>query len=119
MPHRSREAFAVQVAHKQRRSPSQAEVSLWRALRNRGLGVKFRRQVPIGPYVVDFVCLELRLIVETDGPIHAAAEQQARDAKRDAYLKAEGFRMLRLPDDLVRGSTELAVQRIRQALTVA
>jgi very-short-patch-repair endonuclease len=71
--------------------------------------------VPIGPYVADFVCFEHRLIVESDGPMH----DRARDAKRDSFLKSEGFRVLRLPDELVRGSTELAVQRIRDALAQA
>ena len=116
MPHRKRDDFAVRVAHEQRNAPSEAEALVWRTLRNRGLGVKFRRQVPIGPYVVDFVCLEQRLIVENDGPMHDDDERKARDARRDAFLTAEGFRILRLPDDLVRGSTELAIQRIRAAL---
>jgi very-short-patch-repair endonuclease len=119
MPPKKRDDFAVRVAHEQRGAPSQAEALLWRALRGRGLGVKFRRQVPIGPYVVDFVCSEKRLIVESDGPAHEQAERQAKDSVREAFLRAEGFRILRLPDDLVRGSTEITLQRIRQALTAA
>ncbi len=66
----------------------------------------------MGPYVVDFVCFEKKLIVESDGPMHDAAH----DASRDAYLALQGFRVLRLQDNLVRGATELAVQRIRDAL---
>ena len=119
MPHRKRDDFAVRIAHEQRKAPSQAESLLWRTLRNRGLGVKFRRQVQIGPYVVAFVCFEHRLIVESDGPAHDEAERQMHDANREAFLMAEGFRVLRLPDELVRGATELAVERIRLVLTAA
>lgn len=119
MPHRIRDDFAVRVAHEQREAPSQAEALLWKTLRNRGLGVKFLRQVPIGPYVVDFLCFEQRLIVESDGPTHQSTEAQAKDVARDDFVRSQGFRILRLPDDLVRGSTELAVQRIRAVLTAA
>jgi very-short-patch-repair endonuclease len=104
------------IAHEQRSTPSRAETLLWTALRDRGVGVKFRRQVPIGRYVVDFICFEKRLIVESDGPAHQEPEQIAHDRVRDAWLLAQGFIVLRLPDDLVVGETEIAVQRIRQAL---
>jgi very-short-patch-repair endonuclease len=113
MPHRKRSLHAVTTAKTQRAAPSQAETLLWRTLRNSGIDAKFRRQVPIGPYVVDFVCLEHRLVVESDGPAHERPDQQAHDAERDRFLKAQGFRVLRLPNDLVRGATELTVQRIR------
>jgi very-short-patch-repair endonuclease len=116
MPHRERNNHAVKVAHGQREAPSRAETLLWTALRDRRLGVKFRRQVPMGRYVVDFVCLEKRLIVESDGPAHDTPEQIAHDRVRDAWLRSQGFIVLRLPDDLVVGATEIAVQRIRQAL---
>ena len=65
---------------------------LWRLLRDRRLdGLKFRRQLPIGRYVADFVCLRHRLIIEADGPHHDAE----RDAQRDAWLAGQGFRVLR------------------------
>jgi very-short-patch-repair endonuclease len=119
MPHRERNNHAVKVAHEQREAPSRAESLLWVTLRDRGIGVKFRRQVPIGHYVVDFVCFEKRLIVESDGPAHDTPEQIAHDRVRDAWLLAQGFIVLRLPDDLVVGATEIAMQRIRQALASA
>jgi very-short-patch-repair endonuclease len=78
--------------------------------------VKFRRQVALGNFIVDFVCFEQRLIVEIDGPSHDGAEQRARDQEREAWLREQGFRMLRLPNELVIASTELAVARIRTAL---
>jgi len=115
MPHRDRSAFAVAVSHEQRDAPSRAETLLWTALRNRGLGVKFRRQAPLGRYVVDFVCMERRLIVECDGPHHREHAHRVHDAERDAWLSAEGFTVIRLADELVVGATEIAVQRIKQA----
>ena len=72
-----------------------AETKIWQRLRaHRFQGLSFRRQFPVGPYVVDFVCLEARLIIEIDGGQHASAEA-AYDAKRDAWLRDEGFLILR------------------------
>jgi len=77
-----------------RKHPTEAERFLWRYLRLRQLGgYRFRRQQPLGPYIVDFVCLEKRLIVEVDGGHHAA--QAENDAHRTARLEAEDFRVLR------------------------
>jgi very-short-patch-repair endonuclease len=79
-------------ARRLRREAPATEQQLWRLLRDRRLdGLKFRRQLPIGRYVADFVCLRHRLIIEADGPHHDAA----RDAERDAWLKTQGFRVLR------------------------
>src|SRR5687767_3162787 len=69
-----------------------AEQKLWRALRSPGIGGKFRRQVPLGPFVVDFVCFESKLIVEVDGGQHA---ENRRDIKRDRYFLDQGYRVLR------------------------
>ncbi len=69
---------------------TEAERRLWWSLRDRGLaGFKFRRQRPIGGYIVDFACLEARLVVEVDGGQHAFA--LAEDAARDCALAARGF----------------------------
>ena len=66
---------------------------MWFLLRDRRLdGVKFRRQVPLGPYILDFVCFERRLVVEVDGGQHA---DSVRDEIRDAHVQAEGFRVVR------------------------
>jgi very-short-patch-repair endonuclease len=70
-----------------------AERILWYALRNRRfMGLKVRRQVPIGPFIADFYCADRRLIIEADGSGHGSP----RDAQRDAWLAAKGFRILRL-----------------------
>ena len=79
-----------------RKSMSNAERKLWYALRLRQLdGARFRRQHPMGPYIVDFVCLEKRLIVEVDGPQHAEEGHVARDGRRDRWLNGEGYRVMR------------------------
>ncbi|MFZ3006466.1 MAG: DUF559 domain-containing protein [Phenylobacterium sp.] len=89
------------------------ETRLWDLLRGRRLdGLKFRRQVAIGPYVADFVCLERRLIVEADGPLHDAEP----DAVRDEWLERQGFRVLRLPNARINEQPELAMDDIRKAL---
>jgi very-short-patch-repair endonuclease len=108
----------LRLAREQRATAVQAETILWRSLRDRrGAGAKFRRQVPIGDFIVDFVCFERRLIIEVDGPSHDDAEQQAKDRERDAWLREEDYRVLRLSNELVIAATELAVARIRAALS--
>jgi len=73
-----------------------AEAKLWSHLRNRGLGdAKFRRQHPIGNYIVDFCCAAGLLVVELDGVHHLEPEQAYRDEGRTAYLEEQGLRVLR------------------------
>ncbi len=86
----------MSFAKKMRHEPVFYERTLWKLLRNRQLGgLKFRRQVRITPYIVDFVCFRHRLIVEADGPFH----DPARDAERDAWLTAQGFRVMRFRNE--------------------
>lgn len=71
-----------------------AETMLWNALRNKQLeGFKFKRQVPLDGYILDFVCFDARLIVEVDGHQHAESEG---DARRDAWFQSQGFRVFRV-----------------------
>ena len=73
-----------------------AELRLWRALRKPGVeGLRFRRQTPIGPYIVDFFCPEARLIVEVDGDQHGFDSERRRDAERDAWLANTGYCVVR------------------------
>jgi len=112
------DSVLLRLARAQRANAVQAEALIWRAVRDRRCeGAKFRRQVALGAFIVDFVCFDRRLIVEIDGPTHDSAEWQAKDSERDAWLGAQGFRMLRLSNELVIASTELAVARIRAALS--
>ncbi len=80
-------------ARAMRGAPTETELRLWRLLRDRRLnGFKFRRQVPVGPYIVDFLCVGAKLIVEADGFQHA---ESRGDNVRDAYLERQGWRVLR------------------------
>ncbi|HXY58895.1 MAG TPA: DUF559 domain-containing protein [Methylocystis sp.] len=104
-------------ARRLRREMTVAEEMLWKALRGRGFGAfKFRRQVPIGRYVVDFLCVDCRFIVELDGPPHETLERQERDAMRDEYLCDRGYRILRLSNDIVIGGGDVALEMIRKAM---
>jgi len=86
------------LARKMRRAPPVHERRLWTLLRDRRLeGLKFRRQMVIGLYVADFVCLRHRLIVEADGPFH----DPVRDAGRDAWLAGQNLRVLRFPNGMI------------------
>jgi very-short-patch-repair endonuclease len=86
----------VKRARLLRRQMSLPEVLLWQQLRKRPSGLKFRKQFPIGEMTVDFACLERRLVIEVDGEAHGYGDQPKRDAARDAILKREGFRVIRI-----------------------
>jgi adenine-specific DNA-methyltransferase len=97
---------------------SEAERVLWYSLRGRGLnGYKFQRQVVIEPYIVDFLCLEARLIVEADGGQHA--DQMAYDARRATRLQAMGYRVLRFWNHEILREREAVLERIAAALSEA
>lgn len=102
-------------ARKLRKSETDAERKIWQQLRSRSLnGAKFRRQHPIGPYVVDFICINEKLIIELDGSQHQ--QQQDYDAQRTAFLEQAGYRVLRFWDDDALSRTEDVMQAIFDAL---
>jgi very-short-patch-repair endonuclease len=73
-----------------------AELRLWSHLRKPGIeGLRFRRQAPIGPYIVDFFCPQRKLIVEVDGEQHALYRTEQADRVRDAWLESQGYRVVR------------------------
>jgi very-short-patch-repair endonuclease len=99
-------------ARRMRAAPSATERLLWALLRDRRLeSLKFRRQVPVGPYIADFLCLRHRLIVEADGPFHDAT----RDAERDAWLAAQNFRALRFGNEVIRNDRQAVLDAIAAA----
>ena len=103
------------LAQQLRKSSTDAESRLWLHLKNRNLaGFKFRRQHPIPPYIVDFVCLDEQLIVELDGGQHA--EQTVRDIERTAFLETKGFRVIRFWNDVVLTQTETVLEEILRQL---
>ena len=85
----------VAIARRLRREMTYPEVLLWQQLRGQALGLKFRKQHPVGPYVVDFCCLSSRLIVEVDGAAHDG-ERAAHDEMRIRLIRENGFRVLRV-----------------------
>jgi very-short-patch-repair endonuclease len=102
------------LAREKRRQPTQAEDVLWKALQGCGLGgLKFRRQHPVGPFIVDFYCSAARLVVEVDGPIHAYSPQE--DALRQAAIEAHGFTVIRLQNEEVVQNLDAALSRISAA----
>ncbi|MGE0502226.1 MAG: endonuclease domain-containing protein [Rhizobiaceae bacterium] len=101
-----------------RHSMTRSEVLLWPELRElKRDGLHFRKQAPIGPYVVDFVCLGSKLIVEVDGDHHEIEREKRRDSVRDAYLRSLGYEVLRIdyPDVLGNGSAWNVAQSIKYA----
>ena len=101
-------------AKEMRREPVLYERRLWKLLRDRRLdGLKFRRQVVVGRYIADFVCLRHRLVVEADGPTHEASPH---DAERDAFLREQNFRVLRFPNTDIENRRHEVVSAILAAV---
>lgn len=99
-----------------RRNLTDAEQKLWYHLRaHRFMGRKFKRQKPIGRYVVDFVCLEEKLIIELDGGQHA--ENCEYDHERDSWLRSQGYTVLRFWNNELMNETEGVLEKIRLALS--
>lgn len=98
-------------ARELRRNSTDAERVLWNILRRRQVsGLRFRRQAPIGPYIVDFVCLENRLVIEVDGGQHG--ERLGYDAGRTAWLEDEGYRVIRFWNNQVLEEMEAVKDKI-------
>lgn len=105
--------FLLNRARAMRREPTFAEARLWKLLRDRRLaGLKFRRQVPIGTYIADFLCLDPRLVVEADGPRHQDPDY---DARRDAWFRAERFTVLRFSNTEIVATPGSVIQAVLNA----
>ena len=106
------------LARNLRKSSTDAEKLLWKYLRNRQLnGWKLRRQHPIGPYIIDFACVEARLIIEVDGGQHAANKHE--DFKRTEYLEEKGYRVLRFWNNEVLQNIEAVLYLILSSLSTS
>ncbi|HEX6748337.1 MAG TPA: endonuclease domain-containing protein [Longimicrobium sp.] len=106
------------VAREHRKHPTSSESLLWECLRGTKLdGRKFRRQQPIGPFIVDFYCPEERLVVEVDGKIHE--RQQREDADRQEALESLGLRFVRVTHEEVILDLQSALAKIRAAFAVS
>ncbi|MCC7334923.1 MAG: DUF559 domain-containing protein [Pirellulaceae bacterium] len=93
----NRDPEQIAFAREQRQQANEFAQDVWQMVRNRKiLSEKFRREYPVGPYTLDFVCLELKLNVEIDGKDHLSLEGRQRDSRRDAYMRELGFEVLRI-----------------------
>ena len=111
----NRKIIQNRLQRKLRTEPTDAEHKLWQYLRGRQLeGCKFRRQHPFGDYILDFVCLDRKLVVELDGGQHAA--NSTYDGERTSFLEKAGFRVLRFWNNEVFENIEGVVQVIIAAL---
>lgn len=94
---RDTEKDTLKKARSLRKAMPKSEVILWQNLRREQLGgFKFRRQVPVGPFIADFACVEVRLIVEVDGATHAQDQEIAYDRRRTQFLEQQGWQVWRV-----------------------
>ena len=96
-----------------RNHPTEAEALLWDFLSADGLGVTFKRQHVIGDYIVDFVCLSSKLIVELDGDYHQAEQQQVIDAQRTEWLESRGFKVIRFTNEELFNGIDTVLDKIK------
>jgi len=108
---------SVKIARRLRKDMSLPEVLLWQQLQKRPGGFRFRRQFPIAPYILDFVCLEARVGIEIDGEAHNRGNKPQCDVARDSALSEQGLLMLRIPAREVLGNMDGCVRAIVAACT--
>jgi very-short-patch-repair endonuclease len=107
----------TQIVRELRKSPTLAEKKLWSALRNGQLdGVKFRRQHPVGGFIVDFYCPAARLAIELDGGVHLDSEQENYDRLRQNALSEVGVKVIRFWNSAVEGELDIVIQTIRKGV---
>ena len=100
-------------ARQLRKAMTEPERLLWECLRGRKLGVRVRRQHPIGPYIVDFAVVARRVVIEVDGPTH---HDRPAELVREAELYERGWQVVRVTNDEVRSDFEAVIERIRRVL---
>ncbi|MHB8132761.1 MAG: endonuclease domain-containing protein [Anaerolineaceae bacterium] len=106
-----------EISKEFRKTPTPSEEKLWRFLSNkRMLGYKFRRQHPIGPFIVDFCCIKTKFIIEVDGEIHES--QKDYDQEREMWLKEEGYFVLRFANKQVQENLPAVLNEIKNHLQI-
>ncbi|MGQ9631836.1 MAG: endonuclease domain-containing protein [bacterium] len=103
----------VKYARALRKNMTDAERKLWRSLRRKSMGYKFRRQAPLGPYIADFVCFERRLVIEVDGGQHL---DNPKDRVRDFWMREQGFKVLRFWNSDVLKNLDGVLETIQREL---
>lgn len=101
-----------------RSEETEVERRLWQKLRDNRIGDKFRRQVDIGPYVVDFCCFPEKLIIELDGQVHKSPSRRKYDDERTKYFESLGYRVMRFWNGDVKDNIEGVVEKIRKMLVL-
>jgi very-short-patch-repair endonuclease len=109
-----RQQLIAERAWCMRNAQTSSELALWQAIRRKQLGVSFKRQFPIGNHVADFAAPSVKLAIEVDGGYHA--NRAAADARKDRHLRRAGYRVLRIPADLVMRDISAAIASVRAAL---
>ncbi len=104
-----------QFARSNRQPQTVAEDKLWQLIRNKNLGIKFRRQHPIGTYIADFICLEKMLIIEVDGEIHEQTKEQ--DEKRTNILNSLGFQVIRFSNKEILNNIDSVITKIKNTMS--
>ena len=108
-----------ELARKLRKSPSPAELSFWQIIASFRTRYHFRKQVQMGPYIVDFASHSARLVVEIDDETHFVGDAPRKDFKRDTVLAARGYRVLRIPNDQVMQNPDGVFRVVLDALDAA
>ncbi|NVO15978.1 MAG: endonuclease domain-containing protein [Rhodoplanes sp.] len=120
MPHTRVDDRQRERAKQLRQTMTRAETLLWRYIKaHRIEGLGFRRQVPMGVYVADFVCHSAKLVVELDGESHDFESRHGRDRTRDAWFGSQGYRVVRFTNDQVLRNLEGVVAAIRETAEAA
>ena len=110
--------ITVGRARKLRKQMTDTEVILWSRLRRHATGdLGFRRQHPIGPFIADFACVPAHLVVEVDGDTHSTNDEIEHDRRRDLYMKARGWRVLRVTNEDVYKRLDMVIEGIAIHLT--
>ena len=106
----------VPFAKKLRNNMTMGEIALWRELKNKKLGVRFSRQIPIDNYIVDFYCKELQLAIEVDGSFHYIEGQQEKDTIRQNRLEKLGVCFVRFSDQDVKNNLNWVLEEIKKII---
>lgn len=105
----------IPLAKDLRKRPTDTERLLWKHLRAKQFeGLKFKRQQPVGKYIVDFVCFEKKIIIELDGSQHMQPSEKQKDIERDTWFEAQGYAVLRFWDNEVLMNTKGVLEVIRR-----
>lgn len=117
MPHSNIDPKTRTRARRLRHELTKAEAAMWDMLRDlRPFGARFRRETPIGPYIADFAWLSAKIIVEVDGDSHEMEHGRQHDVRRDAFLRTEGFTLLRFDNAQVIEGPDHVFEEIKQRL---